>query len=315
MRQDQRTDAKPRLGTMTGGFGRWVLLHKGVNNDYPTVTRAGDTMVRPGPPLEDVLPIIAEMGYAAVTICAWLGHSAHPYSIGRRLRRSLPAILDGLGLELHGLSACGGSRHSFDRFGYSTADDDERIERLRYTEECIRLAGEWGASHVQDVVGMRPPEMTEDEAWERIIEAVAHLAAVAAAHGVRYAVEPYMGVVNTAAGYLRLREEVGDDNLACVIDPSSLLAEAETSVEEICGALGRYCVAVHLKGRTAEGRMTQPGAPEDTFNIPHFWELLTAEGYSNPLIFEEYADSYPQPRNPVASAAAAIEAVASQFAD
>lgn len=306
--------AAPRIGTLTGGFGRWILVHKGPPGSYKSKTRPGDTIVRAAAPLDEILPTIAGLGYETVDICAWLGQSAYPYSLGRNFRRSLPRLLESLGLTLNGLSAAGGSRHTFDRFGYATADADELKERLRYTEECIRLAAEWGASHVQDLVGMKPETMPDEEAWDRVVSAVGHLCDVAASHGIRYGLEPYMGIVNTGEQYLAVKKAVPHKALGCIIDPVSLLSETPTSIKEICETLGPDCVGVHLKGLTAEGRMTQPGGPEDTIDIVAFWTLLTKQGFAGPLTFEEYPDSYPSPRDPVASAAAAVEAVRRKFA-
>ena len=217
-----------------------------------------------------MLPIISALGYDTVDICAWLGQSAYPYTLGPHLRRTLPRLLESLGLKLNGVSAAGGSRHTFDRFGYATADADEYRERIAYTENCIRIAAEWGASHIQDLVGIITRASSVDEAWDRVAGAVGHLTEFAASCGIRFGLEPYMGIVNTADRYLAMKKAVPNPNLGCVVDPVSLLAELETSLEEICSKLAGECVAVHLKGLSAEGRMTQPGGPEDTLDIPGF---------------------------------------------
>ena len=161
---------------------------------------------------------------------------------------------------------------------------------------------------------MTPEGMAEDEAWDRVAGAVGHLTEFAASCGIRFGLEPYMGIVNTADRYLAMKKAVPNPNLGCVVDPVSLLAKSETSLKEICDKLAGECVAVHLKGLSAEGRMTQPGGPEDTLDIPGFWSMMTAGGFAGPLTFEEYPNSYPTPRNPVASAAAAVADVRQKFA-
>ena len=85
------TPATPLIGTLTGGFGRWVLIHKGPEGGYKTKTRRGDTIVRAAMQLDEVLPIVSALGYDTVDICAWLGQSAYPYTLGPHLRRTLPA--------------------------------------------------------------------------------------------------------------------------------------------------------------------------------------------------------------------------------
>jgi sugar phosphate isomerase/epimerase len=303
----------PRLGTLTGGFGRWVLIHKGPPPDYATKTRVGDTIMRPGWPLTEVLPVLADIGYDAVTVCGWPGHAAHVYSQSDTTRAQIPRLARDLGLTLTGFSAMGGSRHAFDRFGYATADPDERAERMAYTEACLRLAAQWGVGHVEDVAGMLPPGMAPAEGLARIVDAVGHFAEVAHSLGIRYALEPYMGVVNTTAKWLELAEQVSHPGLAAIIDPANLLAEESTSLGQIAATLGGYAVATHLKGFTAEGRITTPGGPADTMDIVGLWAGLTQAGYAGVLTFEEYPDSYPTPLDPLESARRAHDAVRALF--
>lgn len=314
MTNDLAQTVPPQLGILTGGFGRWVLIHKGTPPDYATKTRVGDTILRPGPTVIDVLPALAEIGYDSVTVCGWPGHAAHVYSLSPQSRKRIPELARDLGLTLTGFSGMGGSRHAFDRFGYATADQDELQERVRYTETCLQVAAEWGTGHVEDVAGMLPVGMSWEEAFSRIVDTVGHFAEYAHSLGVKYALEPYMGVVNTTSRYLRLFNQINHPGLAAIIDLANLLVEEETTAAAVARALGGLAVATHLKGFTEQGRITTPGGAEDTMDIVGFWSGLAEVGYSGVLTFEEYPDSYPTPLDPFDSARAAHDNVRALFA-
>ncbi len=294
-----------RIGLFTSNFGRWVLLHKGESIGYKT--RAGDVMMRPGLPLEDVLPIIAEIGYETLNICPWMGHTANPYSMSKRVRHELPRMVEDLGMTISTVGAHGGSRHNFDRYGYVTQDEEELQQRHDYMRACIDLAAEWDVPIVEDVVGSAPDGWEEEEAWAHVVEAVSANVEYAKSNGVKIGIELYAGVVNSPERFVRLYDEVGSENLGCTMDPSNLVAGYPDMVKNM-EILGRYIISSHIKG-VRESGITTPGGPDDTFDIAQYAQLLNQYGYKGSFVIEDYPDSYSPPLEPAVSAKIAFDSV------
>lgn len=291
---------------LTSSFGEWMLVYTG--DTGPSKTLPAEILLRPGWPLEEVLPIIADIGYDTVDICTWIGHTAYPLSLGRRSRREIPRLVRDLGMTITALGAHGGSRHNFDRYGYLTRDADELEHRHKYTRACIDLAAEWEVPVVEDLVGAAPQGMNEEEAWARVVESVGRMAEYAASRGIVLGVELYAGVVNSPDAFQRLVGAVAFRALGCVMDPSNLVTSGYPDMVDNMRTVGRYIVHTHLKG-VRQGGITTPGGPDDLFDIGQFARLLVEHGYDGSLTIEEYPDSYPEPISPEDSARVAFQNV------
>jgi sugar phosphate isomerase/epimerase len=293
-----------KLGYMTSSFGDWLLVSK---NPFPAEkSNVPFVSLRPGPPLAEVLPLLAEIGYDEVTICTWVGQEAFPLSLSENRVHKIRRLVDGLGLQITALGSHGGSNHIFDRHGYLTEDKDELAARLRYTKLCIDLAVRWGVSVVEDMAGDIPEGMSKSEAWKRAKDVYQELAAYSEQNGVCLAVEPFFGLIESPDDFVRLHREVGSTALGCVLDIQNLAVAGYPSIGDAIDKLGPYLAHAHTKGLAKYGS-TVPGAADDTIDQQHYVRRLVEVGYKGPLTLEEYPDRYSPPLEASTSARIAFE--------
>jgi sugar phosphate isomerase/epimerase len=161
--------------------------------------------------LGDALAIIADLGYDGVALTLD-HHHLDPYAgdiatqVGALARR-----LGELGL---GVVVETGARYLMDPWKkheptlVSATGQERRIDLL---SRAVRIAADLGAEAVSFWSGVRRPELSADEAWQRLVAGCAEVIDVAARRGVRLGFEPEPGmVVADLDGYVRLRRALGE---------------------------------------------------------------------------------------------------------
>jgi len=299
-----------KLSYFTAAFGKWILVNKG-EEPPRTGGRPGDTLLRPGLPLERCLPALSKAGYDGIALCTWVGHSAYPWSLDPVTEERIKELLKENNLKVFAFGSHGGSRHVFDRFGYLTTDKEELNERILYIKECIKLASRFEVPVIDDVTGDIPIGMTEDEAFNHLAEIYKDLCNLAEECNVRIGIEPYSGPINSPEAFWRLKEMVSSEALGVTIDYSNLIGnKTVTSAPEAAKKLGSAAVHVHLKGRSFEGSITTPGGEKDTCDLRGFLREMEVVGYDGAVTLEEYPEKYKPALDPYQAAEVGYKSVA-----
>lgn len=181
----------------------------------------------------DLLRHIAALGFDFVEIPI-----EDPATLNRgRIRDALAET--GLGVVV--CAAVGGDRD------LSSEDTRKVATALRYFEQCIALANDWGSPLVVGPlyapVGKPrlPTAEARREEWQRSVANLSVVAQVAAKHGVRLGLEPLnrfeSDMVNTTEDALRLVRDIGHSNVGVSLDSFHM------NIEEV-----DFCRAVESAG-------------------------------------------------------------------
>jgi sugar phosphate isomerase/epimerase len=160
--------------------------------------------------LTDALSVIAGLGYDGVALTLdhdhldpFAGDAAHRITRAADLLRDL-----GLGVVIET-----GARYLLDPWHKHapTLLHDDRDRRLEFLRRAVAIGADLGAEAVSFWAGIRPPELDEATAWQRLVDGCAEILDVATAAGVRLGFEPEPGMlVPDIAGWRRLRAALGD---------------------------------------------------------------------------------------------------------
>jgi L-ribulose-5-phosphate 3-epimerase len=159
--------------------------------------------------LEDALELIARLGYSGVALT--LDHQ-HLDPYGPDLARRVTALqdrLDRLGL---GVVIETGARYLLDpwRKHAPTLLDDDSTRRVDLLRRAISIAADLGAEAVSCWAGVRPPDVAEHVAWDRLVRGCAEVVAAADAVGIPLGFEPEPGMlVQTLDDWFALRAALG----------------------------------------------------------------------------------------------------------
>jgi L-ribulose-5-phosphate 3-epimerase len=160
--------------------------------------------------LDDALTIIAEAGYSGVALTLDHNH-LDPFAddLARQVK-VLAGRLSDLGLAVVVET---GARYLMDPWHkhqptlVSREGAERRIDLLT---RAVRIAADLNAEAVSFWSGVRPPGMSEEEAWQRLVRGCAQVLDVAAPLDVRLGFEPEPGmVVGDLDGYFRLWSLLG----------------------------------------------------------------------------------------------------------
>ncbi|MEU8195779.1 sugar phosphate isomerase/epimerase family protein [Microbispora amethystogenes] len=158
-------------------------------------------------PLDEALRVLAGLGYTGAAITLDHGHltpDAPPAEVDR-----IAALARRLGLAL---AVETGGRYTLDsrRKHFPTLLHAEGEARADLIRRAMRIAADLGAPVVHFWSGIRPPEVPEAEAWDRLARHCERLLAEADRVGVTLGFEPEPGMlVQDLAGYERLRGLLG----------------------------------------------------------------------------------------------------------
>ena len=159
--------------------------------------------------LTDALTVIAELGYTGVALTLDHDH-LDPFApeLARRVSRTADQLLDlGLAVVIET-----GARYLLDpwRKHAPTLLHDDRKLRLDFLRRAVAVGADLGAEAVSFWAGVRPAEVDERTAWQRLVDGCAEVTEAATTAGVPLGFEPEPGMlVPDIAGWRRLHAELG----------------------------------------------------------------------------------------------------------
>jgi sugar phosphate isomerase/epimerase len=189
--------------------------------------------------LEDVVPLLAELGYESVAIT--LDHySLNPFD--KNLHRQMGEIRDWLEVTRLRCVVETGARFLLDRKRKHqptlvSPNDWERQYRLEYLRRAIWIAEALGAECVSFWSGTPIDDASPDEIWQRLVEGCKSLLELADSRKVNLAFEPEPGMlVDTTAGYDELLRKLDHHpRFGLTLDIGHLHCQSESIIDAIKG--------------------------------------------------------------------------------
>jgi D-psicose/D-tagatose/L-ribulose 3-epimerase len=173
-----------------------------------------------------------------------------------------------------------------------TGDDQASRQRgVKYLKDCIKATADMGATVFTGVtysaIGRRIAEMPGDVYWERAAKALKEAARFARDYGVTVGIEPINRyesfLVNTCEQGMRLREMVGEPNVALHLDAYHMNIE-EADFFELTLKAAPYLCHYHLseshRGTPGTGRVDWEG----------IYRALASAGYSGVVGMEAFCE-------------------------
>ncbi|GGM15500.1 sugar phosphate isomerase/epimerase family protein [Micromonospora yangpuensis] len=160
--------------------------------------------------LDDALAVLADLGYQGVALTLDHDH-LDPFAPG------LAARVDAVGRRLAGLGLSvvieTGARYLLDPWHKHapTLLHDDPARRIEFLRRAVRIGADLGAEAVSYWAGVRPPQVSPQTAWDRLVAGCAVVVEAAGAAGVPLGFEPEPGMlVEDIAGWRRLRAALGE---------------------------------------------------------------------------------------------------------
>lgn len=199
---------------------------------------------------EEALLVIAELGYDGVALTLDSGR-LDPYGpdIGRQVDRTRK-LLAQLGLAV--VVETGG-RYVLDPFRkhFPTLLDEAAAaaRRVDLLKRAVRLGAEFGAEAVSFWSGARPPRVSAELAWDRLVRGVQAVLAEAESTGVTLGFEPEPGMlVDNIDGFERLHELLGSpERLGLTLDIGHCQCLEAQSVVDCVRRAGPSLVNVQIE--------------------------------------------------------------------
>ncbi|UWE12180.1 sugar phosphate isomerase/epimerase family protein [Actinacidiphila bryophytorum] len=197
--------------------------------------------------LEDALTVIADLGYEGVALTLDHQH-LDPYGpdLPRRID-ALAARLDRLGLAVVVET---GARYLLDPWHKHapTLLDDEPALRLDFLRRAVRIGADLGAEAVSFWAGIRPADVPEAAAWDRLVRGCAEVSAAADAAGVLLGFEPEPGMlVQTIDDWFTLQGRLGaPDCFGLTLDIGHCRCIEPWPVAECVAKAGPHLVNVQI---------------------------------------------------------------------
>ncbi len=154
--------------------------------------------------LADALAILADLGYDGVALTLDHGH-LNPYA--RNAARRVDALakrLAALGLSVVIET---GARYLLDPWHKHapTLLHDERAKRVDFLRRAVTIGADLGAEAVSFWAGVKPAEVDDTTAWQRLVDGCADVLATAQQHAMPLGLEPEPGMfVQDIADWRRL---------------------------------------------------------------------------------------------------------------
>ena len=232
------------------------------------------------PPIEAIRRI-ARAGYGGVELNAetlpWAGPHVTP-ALSAADRRAIRRAAAEVGVAITSVSA---------HVGLVDADPAARRAAIEHSKGCADLALDLGTNVIHGLSGTVPAGVSEGEAWEWALAAVAEIAEYCAMRGVRFGVEPVVGMlVHDAASLGRLLAALPGCAVGVNFDPSHFQVAGDDPAE-VARRFGDRIVAVHLKD--AKGTPEHFEFPPLGLGAVDFAALagaLRAAGYEGALAVE-----------------------------
>lgn len=160
--------------------------------------------------LADALAVLADLGYDGVALTLDHGH-LNPYA--RNAARRVGAVAERLARL--GLSVVieTGARFLLDPWHKHapTLLHDERAKRVDFLRRAVTIGADLGAEAVSFWAGVKPPEVGDTTAWQRLVDGCADVLTTAEQHRVVLGFEPEPGMlVQDIADWRRLHTALGE---------------------------------------------------------------------------------------------------------
>jgi sugar phosphate isomerase/epimerase len=239
-------------------------------------------------PLEESLPVLAELGYDGVELMV---KSPEQFDIA-----ATQAVLDRTGLKI---AAIGTGPIAQERaLSLSAADDAVRRQAIEAAEAALRLCAVWGACLTIGAFRGRCEPADVPTAKQRLADSLRQLLPLAERQGVRICLEPQnrfqCSFFRTVAETLPFIEQLGSTHLGLSLDTFHMNIE-EASLEDACYTARERTFYVQL----ADNHRGPPGT--GLFPFDRFPRLLAQIGYDGWVSME-----ITQSPDPISAARAAI---------
>ncbi|MCX5365671.1 sugar phosphate isomerase/epimerase [Streptomyces sp. NBC_00124] len=237
--------------------------------------------------LDDVLTVLADLGYDSVGLTLDHGH-LDPYAadLPRQVDR-LARRLDRLGLAVMVETGAPYLLDPWHKHHPTLMSDSDAERRVDLLARAVRIAADLGAPAVHLCSGPAPRDMPEDEAWKRLTAGCEEVLEIAGEHGVAlgFEPEPYM-FVDTVQRVLDLRRRLGDPDLfGITLDIGHAHCVEEPSLLDCVAAAAPHLVNVQIEDmRRGVHEHLELGAGEIDF--PPVLAALKASGYRGPVSVE-----------------------------
>jgi len=247
-------------------------------------------------PMRDVAEVID-----AVVVDGYQGIQANLSSAGLA---SLPeALPPGIGAQFGREARAKGVRIAALSGTYNMAHPDSKVRKASRAgfQNVVKAAREMGTPIVTLCTGSRDahdmwmfhPANDSEVAWRDLRSELEFALPVAAAAGIRLAIEPEMAnVIRDAGTANRILKEMASPNLGIVLDAANLLSPKTLSrqhelIDEATSLLGGSLLLAHAKDIDAAGHVVAPG--EGAVDLMAFTKALRSVGYDDALIAHGFA--------------------------
>ncbi|MEU4624915.1 sugar phosphate isomerase/epimerase family protein [Actinoplanes sp. NPDC023801] len=245
--------------------------------------------------LDDALAVIADLGYAGVALT--LDHDHLDPFAGELARRvdAVAARLAELGLSVVIET---GARYLLDpwRKHSPTLLEHDRELRLEFLRRAVGIGADLGAEAVSFWAGIRPADVTEDTAWDRLVDGCAQIVDVAQRRGVTLGFEPEPGMlVADIADWRRLHAALGSpEALGITLDIGHCRCLEPAPIPDCVTAVAEHLVNVQIDDmRRGVHEHLEFGTGEIDF--PPVLAALSAAGYAGLVAVELPRHSHAAP--------------------
>jgi sugar phosphate isomerase/epimerase len=243
--------------------------------------------------LEDAIALLAEMGYAGISITLDV-HHLPPFDTNDADLARTRKLLD-----KHGLACAletGGRfildpRHKHLPNLLSTRGSEQR---LRFLERAIDMADAVGAGVVSIWSGRKEDGMNEDEAYDRLAGGLDKLRAHARGQGVVVAFEPEPGMLVESLADLRRLEKLLGVPLPLTLDIGHLLLTESEPIAEIIHTEAERLANVHIEDMRS-GKHEHLPFGEGEIDFPPVLAALSDTGYKGLVSVELSRSSHEAP--------------------
>ena len=243
--------------------------------------------------LEDAIAVIGELGYDGVALTLD-HHHLDPFAadLATRVAKAAKHLAERhLGVVIEtGARYLLNPRH---KHAPTLLDDDSPV-RLDFLKRAVDIAADLNAEAVSFWSGVRPPHVSPQEAWDRLIRGCAEIAAHAQRKGVALGFEPEPGMlVDNLDQWERLRGEVGE-GLQLTLDIGHCRANERAEVAQCVRRAGPHLVNVQIDDM-CRGVHEHLEFGEGEIDFPPVLRALAATGYTGLVAVELPRHSHAAP--------------------
>lgn len=245
--------------------------------------------------LSDALTVIADLGYRGVALTLDHDH-LDPYAPG--LSSTVARVADQLRQLDLAVVIETGARYLLDPWHKHapTLLHDAAAHRIDFLRRAVSIGADLGAEAVSFWAGVRPDDVDEPTAWDRLVAGCATVVEAADAAGVPLGFEPEPGMlVEDIAGWRRLRDALGrPDRFGITLDIGHCRCLEPLPVPQCVTDVAEHLVNVQIDDmRRGVHEHLEFGTGEIDF--PPVLAALTAAGYRGLVAVELPRHSHAAP--------------------